>query len=79
MSLTSNDFSNIENKRRMTCLTGEEEYIVRATTRIELLHLILFDIRTIYSSSSILVGILPLSHSSSSYLRTAISNYGVSL
>nr|GEX62807.1 retrotransposon protein, putative, Ty1-copia subclass [Tanacetum cinerariifolium] len=29
--------------------------------------------------SSILVGILPLSHSSPSYLRTAISNYGVSL
>nr|GEW89845.1 retrovirus-related Pol polyprotein from transposon TNT 1-94 [Tanacetum cinerariifolium] len=28
---------------------------------------------------SILVGILPLSHSSPSYLRTAISNYGVSL
>nr|GEV31289.1 hypothetical protein [Tanacetum cinerariifolium] len=31
------------------------------------------------SVSSILVGILPLSHSSPSYLRTAISNYGVSL
>nr|GEZ62271.1 hypothetical protein [Tanacetum cinerariifolium] len=29
--------------------------------------------------SSILVGILSLSHSSRSYLRTAISNYGVSL
>nr|GEY48771.1 retrovirus-related Pol polyprotein from transposon TNT 1-94 [Tanacetum cinerariifolium] len=29
--------------------------------------------------SSILVGIIPLSHSSASYLRTAISNYGVSL
>nr|GEV37536.1 fimbrin-2 [Tanacetum cinerariifolium] len=29
--------------------------------------------------SSILVGIIPLSHSSPSYLRTAISNYGVSL
>nr|GEZ85579.1 hypothetical protein [Tanacetum cinerariifolium] len=31
------------------------------------------------SVSSILVGILPLSHSSPSYLGTAISNYGVSL
>nr|GEU77758.1 hypothetical protein [Tanacetum cinerariifolium] len=31
------------------------------------------------SASSILVGIIPLSHSSPSYLRTAISNYGVSL
>nr|GFA57830.1 hypothetical protein [Tanacetum cinerariifolium] len=31
------------------------------------------------SVSSILVGILPLTHSSPSYLRTAISNYGVSL
>nr|GEY88529.1 hypothetical protein [Tanacetum cinerariifolium] len=31
------------------------------------------------SVSSILVGILPLSDSSPSYLRTAISNYGVSL
>nr|GEY94749.1 retrovirus-related Pol polyprotein from transposon TNT 1-94 [Tanacetum cinerariifolium] len=31
------------------------------------------------SVSSILVGILPLSHSSPSHLRTAISNYGVSL
>nr|GFC49098.1 hypothetical protein [Tanacetum cinerariifolium] len=31
------------------------------------------------SVSSISVGILPLSHSSPSYLRTAISNYGVSL
>nr|GEW41364.1 transposase, Ptta/En/Spm, transposase, Tnp1/En/Spm-like protein [Tanacetum cinerariifolium] len=29
--------------------------------------------------SSILVGIIPLSHSSPSYLRTGISNYGVSL
>nr|GEW44387.1 xylulose kinase-1 [Tanacetum cinerariifolium] len=29
--------------------------------------------------SSILVGILPLSHSSPSYLRTAVSNYGMSL
>nr|GEY25929.1 probable methyltransferase PMT5 [Tanacetum cinerariifolium] len=29
--------------------------------------------------SSILVSILPLSHSSPSYLRTAISNYGMSL
>nr|GEZ47425.1 retrovirus-related Pol polyprotein from transposon TNT 1-94 [Tanacetum cinerariifolium] len=31
------------------------------------------------SVSSILVGILPLSHSSPSYLRTAIFNYGMSL
>nr|GFA04955.1 integrase, catalytic region, zinc finger, CCHC-type, peptidase aspartic, catalytic [Tanacetum cinerariifolium] len=32
-----------------------------------------------HSVSSLLVGILPLSHSSPSYLRTAISNYEVSL
>nr|GEU76394.1 reverse transcriptase domain-containing protein [Tanacetum cinerariifolium] len=78
-------FTVVENEESVVLRQRQEKhfrpihYASKTMTEAELTYTTIEKEILVVVVSSILVGILSLSHSSPSYLRTAISNYGVSL